>query len=89
MSAAPIGKFVWYECMGDDVDAAVDFYSHVVGWTSRDGGRADFRYEVVLGGRPIWSAALTDIPADARAMARAPAGSPTSGSRTSTSPCRS
>ena len=71
MSAAPIGKFVWYEWMGNDVDAAVDFYSHVVGWTSRDGGRSDFRYEVVLaGGNPVGGA--MDIPADARAMGARP-----------------
>ena len=71
MSAAPIGKFVWYEYMGNDLDGAVDFYTNVVGWTSRDGGRADFRYEVVLAdGHPV--AGMMDIPADARAMGARP-----------------
>ena len=71
MSAAPIGKFVWYEYMGNDVAAAVDFYSHVVGWMSRDGGRADFRYEVMLaGGQPV--AGVMAIPADAKAMGTRP-----------------
>ncbi len=71
MSAAPIGKFVWYEYMGNDVAAAVDFYSHVVGWTSRDGGRTDFRYEVVLaGGQPVGG--VMAIPADAKAMGARP-----------------
>ncbi len=71
MSAASIGKFVWYEYMGDDVAAAVDFYAHVVGWTSRAGGRADFRYDVVLaGGQPVGG--VMEIPADARAMGARP-----------------
>ena len=38
MNAAPIGKFVWYEYMGDDLKAAVEFYSRVLGWTAQDGG---------------------------------------------------
>ena len=29
-------KFIWYELMTTDQDAAVDFYSHVVGWTAAD-----------------------------------------------------
>ena len=72
MSAAPIGKFVWYEYMGTDVGAAVDFYTHVVGWATRDGGRADFRYDVVTaGGHPVGG--VMAIPADAKAMGARPA----------------
>jgi predicted enzyme related to lactoylglutathione lyase len=71
MSAAPIGKFVWYEYMGNDLKGAIDFYADVIGWTSRDGGRTDFRYEVVLaGGHPV--AGMMDAPADARAMGARP-----------------
>lgn len=69
--SGPIGKFVWYEYMGNDLPAAVDFYRHVVGWTSRDGGRTDFRYEVALAdGHPVGG--LTTIPADAKAMGAKP-----------------
>ncbi len=67
MSEAPIGKFVWYEYMGTDLKRAVDFYTHVVGWTAQDGGTSDFAYEIVsAGGHPV--AGLMDIPADAKAM---------------------
>jgi predicted enzyme related to lactoylglutathione lyase len=67
----PIGKFVWYEYMGDNLRAAVDFYTHVVGWTSQDGGRNDFAYEVVLAGARMVGG-MMDIPADARAMGARP-----------------
>ncbi len=40
-AAGPTGKFVWYEYMGDNLRAAVDFYPHVVGWTSKDAGMGD------------------------------------------------
>ena len=67
----PIGKFVWYEYMGDDLRAAVDFYSHVLGWTAQDAGMADFEYQVVsAAGAPI--AGMMTIPADARAMGSKP-----------------
>ncbi len=29
-------KFIWYELMTSDLDAALDFYTRVVGWTSED-----------------------------------------------------
>ena len=32
------GKFVWYEWMGDDIDAAAAFYAQVLGWNVKDGG---------------------------------------------------
>ena len=37
-AAGLTGKFVWYEYMGDNLKAAVDFYTPVVGWTSKDAG---------------------------------------------------
>ena len=53
-TATPIGKFVWYEYMGDDLKAAVDFYTHVVGWTAQDAGIPDFEYEIVsAAGAPV------------------------------------
>jgi uncharacterized protein len=30
------GKFIWYELMTTDQDAAIDFYKEVVGWTAAD-----------------------------------------------------
>ena len=71
MTAAPIGKFVWYEYMGNDLKKAVDFYTHVVGWTAEDGGMANFPYQIVsAGGHPVGG--MMDIPADARAMGARP-----------------
>ncbi|RBP17707.1 hypothetical protein DFR50_102199 [Roseiarcus fermentans] len=70
--SGPIGKFVWYEYMGDDLKAAVDFYAHVVGWTAEDGGMSDFPYQIVsAGGHPVGG--MMTIPADARAMGARPA----------------
>lgn len=70
-TAAPIGKFVWYEYMGDDLKAAVDFYTHVVGWTAQDAGIPDFEYEIVsAAGAPV--AGMMAIPADAKAMGARP-----------------
>ena len=70
--SGPIGKFVWYEYMGSDLKAAVDFYTHVVGWKAEDGGMSDFAYQIVsAGGRPVGG--MMDIPADAKAMGARPA----------------
>lgn len=33
---APQGKFIWYELLTTDPDAAIDFYGKVVGWTAAD-----------------------------------------------------
>src|SRR5260370_33131934 len=68
---APTGKFVWYEYMGDDLKAAVDFYSPVVGWSAKDAGMADFPYQIVSAGSTM-VAGIMDIPADAKAMGARP-----------------
>jgi uncharacterized protein len=65
------GKFVWYEYMGDNLEAAVDFYTHVVGWTSKDAGMAGFPYELVSAG-PTMVAGMMDIPDEARSMGAKP-----------------
>src|SRR5688572_4119945 len=47
------GDFIWYELMTSDPDAAVDFYSHVVGWTAADFSNpeiGDFRYIILSAG---------------------------------------
>jgi uncharacterized protein len=70
-TAAPIGKFVWYEYMAEDLKAAVDFYVAVLGWTVQDSGMADFEYKVAAaGGAPI--AGMTTITAGARAIGAKP-----------------
>ena len=69
--SGPIGKFVWYEYMGDDLEAAVDFYTHVVGWSAQEGGMADFPYQIVsAGGHPVGG--MMTVPADAKAMGARP-----------------
>ena len=69
--ATPTGKFVWYEWMGDDLNAAVDFYAHVVGWTAkRPTWPASLRRP--LGRRPSASRGMMTIPAEAKAMGAPP-----------------
>src|SRR5947209_17553617 len=68
---SPTGNFVWYEYIAEDRKAAVDFYSHVVGWSAKDAGMAGFPYELVGPGEHRIGG-ITDIPADARAMGARP-----------------
>ena len=45
------GRFIWYELMTKDQDAAIDFYRSVVGWTAADFPHGpemgDFRYTIL------------------------------------------
>ncbi len=50
MSAGTHGSFVWYDLLTPDPDAAVAFYQHVVGWTSRPFGGGDAPYTMFVGG---------------------------------------
>jgi predicted enzyme related to lactoylglutathione lyase len=65
------GKFAWYEYMGDDREAATDFYTHVVGWTAKDAGMPGFPYELLSVGDAM-VAGIMDIPAEAKAMGAKP-----------------
>src|ERR1700744_2769565 len=62
------GKFVWYELMTSDLDAAGKFYAEIVGWTMTDAGMPGQRYTLAhAGGLAV--AGLMAIPqhaADAR-----------------------
>ncbi|PWJ85284.1 hypothetical protein C7441_103140 [Pseudaminobacter salicylatoxidans] len=49
MPANP-NKFVWYELMTSDVDAAEAFYKSVVGWNSEPWGGPDMRYIIMKAG---------------------------------------
>lgn len=44
------GRFFWYELLTTDLDAALDFYRRVVGWTSADSGMEGMRYELLQAG---------------------------------------
>ena len=44
------GRFVWYELMTTDVDAARTFYTDVVGWSARDVSAPGLPYTLFLAG---------------------------------------
>ena len=71
-ASSQTGKFVWYEYMGNDLKAAADFYTCVVGWSAKDAGMGfDFAYEIVSTGATM-VAGMMDIPAEAKAMGARP-----------------
>jgi predicted enzyme related to lactoylglutathione lyase len=39
--------FIWYELITTDLDAALDFYTHVVGWTAADFPGSLVRYSIL------------------------------------------
>lgn len=41
-----MANFIWYELLTDDVAAAQDFYTHVVGWQIGDSGIAGIDYRI-------------------------------------------
>src|SRR5919199_1070020 len=48
------GKFVWYELLTTDADAAEAFYRDVIGWGAQDAGLPDRRYTTLTAGeRPV------------------------------------
>ena len=68
----PPAKFVWYELMTTDLDAASAFYGSVVGWTSERWSGEDFQYIMAKAGdRPV--AGLMTIPQEAEAAGLRPA----------------
>jgi uncharacterized protein len=68
---SPVGKFVWYEWMGEDVKAAATFYSHVVGWNAKDSGMPGMDYTIVSAG-DYGVAGMMAIPEEAKAMGAPP-----------------
>lgn len=46
----PHGKFVWYELLTSDTDAAEAFYKTVLGWTAQDFGLPELKYTIVSAG---------------------------------------
>ncbi|HEV2747350.1 MAG TPA: VOC family protein [Allosphingosinicella sp.] len=48
--SAKAGKFIWYELMSRDREAAEAFYRAVIGWTMADAGQPDMRYTILSAG---------------------------------------
>ena len=61
--ASSHGRFVWYELMTTDVEAAKAFYGKVVGWGAREAPGS--RYTLFTAGRAATSG-LVDLPLDAK-----------------------
>jgi uncharacterized protein len=60
-------KFVWYDVMTRDCEAAGSFYRSVIGWTTADSGMPDGSYTLFSAG-PTMVGGLMPIPDEARAM---------------------
>jgi uncharacterized protein len=69
--SSPIGKFVWYELMTSNADAASAFYSKVVGWEIKDAGMSDRSYSILHAGSSMVGG-LMAIPERAAAMGAKP-----------------
>jgi predicted enzyme related to lactoylglutathione lyase len=65
------GRFVWYELITTDINAAKDFYREVVGWTTHDASSPNLPYTVFTSGSASVGG-LMDLPAEARAMGATP-----------------
>jgi uncharacterized protein len=59
------GRFLWYELMTPDLEAAKDFYAEVVGWHVRETAPATTYSLFLAGEQPVCG--LTDLPMEARA----------------------
>ena len=57
------GKFVWYDVMTTNTEAAETFYRGVIGWDAKDSGMPDRSYTLLSVGTPF--AALTALVGDA------------------------
>ena len=59
------GRFVWYELMTTDMEAAKTFYADVVGWGTQDASMPGMAYTLFTAGGTSVSG-LMDLPEDAR-----------------------
>jgi hypothetical protein len=71
-TTSPVGKFCWYEWMGDDVKGAADFYAHVVGWTAKATAAPGERPCTVLSANGVGVAGMITISAQAKAIGAPP-----------------
>ncbi|MGO9135906.1 MAG: VOC family protein [Methylovirgula sp.] len=61
------GRFVWYELMTTDTEAARDFYANVLGWGTRDASMPGLAYsQFTVGDVPV--AGMLKLPDEARRM---------------------
>src|SRR5260370_16097859 len=59
------GRFVWYELMTTDMEAAKAFYADVMGWGTQDASVPGMAYTLFTAGGTSVSG-LMDLPEDAR-----------------------
>ena len=65
------GRFVWYELMTTDIDAAKAFYTKVVGWGTQDASMPGMAYTLfTVGGASV--SGLMGLPEDARKIGEKP-----------------
>jgi uncharacterized protein len=65
------GRFLWYELMTTDIEAAKTFYARVIGWGTQDQSRLEMSYSVFMFG-DISVGGLMALPEDARKMGAEP-----------------
>jgi uncharacterized protein len=65
------GRFVWYELMTTDMEAAKAFYAKVVGWGTRDASMPGMAYTLFTAGETSVSG-LMDLPEGAKRMGAEP-----------------
>jgi len=68
----PKPRFIWYELMTSDQDAAEAFYRAVVGWKMADAGQPGMRYTILSAGDRGMGGVMA-IPAEAAAAGARPA----------------
>ena len=61
------GRFVWYELMTPDIDAAKAFYCNIVGWSAKDASQRGMRYTLLTAGNES-VCGLLQLPAEASRM---------------------
>src|SRR5262245_11628312 len=67
----PNPRFIWYELMTSDQDAAEAFYRAVVGWNMADAGQPGMRY-TILSAADRGMGGLMALPAEARGAGARP-----------------
>ncbi len=64
MAGIPLGRFVWYELLTSDPDAAIPFYTKLIGWSTSTWEGMDQPYTMWMNGEtPVGG--LMQLPADA------------------------
>jgi predicted enzyme related to lactoylglutathione lyase len=64
MASDTHGKFIWYELMTPDTQAAARFYGSVVGWTTKDMKIADLPSYTIFEANGAGAAGMMDFPAE-------------------------